>query len=246
MGLANLPALVFFHGWSFDHSIWLPLVKLLSKNYAIYLVDLPGFGRSNLMDWQTFNNYLLAYLPAKFVLVGWSMGGLLATQFALKNPQRVISVINIASSPCFIAKKDWPGISQVIIDKFSRNIANQQQQALKDFFSLQLGTRTSQLLENYLQDYLHKPKASLHNLKFGLDILINWDLRPVLNCFPTSITYFFGKLDNIVPHKTMLVMQKLYPQFKYHLFLKAAHMPFISHQTEFIYNLELLLCNLFL
>ncbi|HGK6671911.1 TPA: alpha/beta fold hydrolase, partial [Legionella pneumophila] len=46
--------LVFFHGWGFDHRVWLPLARLLSTRYCLYLVDLPGFGQSPVMSWEVF------------------------------------------------------------------------------------------------------------------------------------------------------------------------------------------------
>ena len=41
--------IVFFHGWGFDHQIWLPLVPLLNNKYQLILVDLPGFGQTPMM-----------------------------------------------------------------------------------------------------------------------------------------------------------------------------------------------------
>ncbi|HAT9609297.1 TPA: pimelyl-ACP methyl ester esterase, partial [Legionella pneumophila subsp. pneumophila] len=44
----------------------------------------------------------------------------------------------------------------------------------------------------------------------------------------------FGRLDPITPVKTMAIMEKNYPNFKYVLFNRAAHMPFLSHTDLFI------------
>ena len=54
---------VFLHGWGFDHRVWLPLVEHLYtlgvwQDYAFYLVDLPGFGQSDDMDWDHFKHAL--------------------------------------------------------------------------------------------------------------------------------------------------------------------------------------------
>ena len=38
--------LVLIHGWGMHSGVWQPLVKRLSANYMLYLVDLPGMGSS--------------------------------------------------------------------------------------------------------------------------------------------------------------------------------------------------------
>ena len=64
--------LVFFHGWGFDSQIWLPLIPFFKDSYQLILVDLPGFGFTSMMDWQTFKVNLLPLLPPQFALAGWS------------------------------------------------------------------------------------------------------------------------------------------------------------------------------
>ena len=55
--------LVFFHGWGFNHQIWLSLVPLLKERYQLILVDLPGFGLTPAMEWPEFKMQLLDILP---------------------------------------------------------------------------------------------------------------------------------------------------------------------------------------
>lgn len=42
------------------------------------------------------------------VLVGWSLGGMLALQLQRRFPERFSRVVTIASNACFVARKDWP------------------------------------------------------------------------------------------------------------------------------------------
>lgn len=56
--------LVLFHGWGFDSQIWQPIIPYLKPKYQIILVDLPGFGLTPMMDWESFKricltNYLI-------------------------------------------------------------------------------------------------------------------------------------------------------------------------------------------
>jgi len=216
--------LVFFHGWGFDAQIWLPLVPLLSDHYQLYLVDLPGFGLTPPMTWDEFKLELLTHLPSTFALIGWSMGGLFATRLAIEEPDRVSHLIMVASSPCFIGNNDWPGVGLNLFKTFFQNLVLNPQQTLQDFMTLQLQGQNVQLGR----------APSLPGLLSGLNILMSWDLRQDVSLLQMPVSYMFGRFDSIVPRTTMETMQASFPHFQYTLFPKAAHVPFLSHPTEFI------------
>lgn len=219
-------ALVFFHGWGFDGSIWESVVPLLAENYQVFIVDLPGFGSSDLMDWSAFKTKLITYLPETFALIGWSMGGLFATRLALEEPNRVTHLLNCCSSPCFVARESWPGVPLIVFQNFYSNLAMDLQNTLNDFVSLQTNKMKVELKQLKL--------PTLHALQGGLAILEKWDLRPELSSLRAQTHYLFGRLDPITPVKTMEAMQLTYPEFEYTLFNKSAHMPFLSQSHEFI------------
>lgn len=218
--------LVFFHGWGFDSQIWLPLVPDLKETYQLILVDLPGFGLTSMMDWSEFKKRLLALLPNQFALAGWSMGGLYATRLAIEEPDRVSHLLNITSSPRFITDFLWPGVPKEVFVTFHNNLSSDLQGTLSEFITLQLNKSNIDFVSG-------NPPTSL-GLKSGLDILESWDLREGLKSLKQPTFFLFGRLDPITPVKTMKVMELLYPNFKYQVLNKSAHMPFLSHQKEFI------------
>lgn len=220
--------LVLFHGWGFDSKIWLTLVPKIMTDYQLILVDLPGFGHSPIMDWQFFKAALLKQLPQKFALMGWSMGGLYALRLALEESARVDFFISISSSPRFLLDGLWPGISHEIFHGFYKKISKDSQSTLSDFLELN-GLGMGDKL-----DYLPDTPPSSEGLKLGLNILQTWDFREELKQFAQPSCFMFGRLDPIVPVKTMRYMQMEYPQFKYILFNRAAHIPFLSHLDLFI------------
>ncbi|MFC3907544.1 alpha/beta fold hydrolase [Legionella dresdenensis] len=228
--LGNGKPLVFFHGWGFDHSIWLPLAEAIKDKFSVYLVDLPGFGQSSTMEWGDFKTMLLDRLPEKFSLVGWSMGGLYATRFALEESERVSHLINVASSPCFLKNDDWPGVERRMFENFYANLVSNPEAAAVEFVNLQLQNQIYQNTVHFL--------PSSEALKNGLKALAEWDLRDLLKHYQKPVSYVFGRLDSITPRATMLAMKKLFPSFDYALFRRAAHLPFLSHQNEFIEHIE--------
>src|SRR5690606_40123305 len=62
----------------------------------------------------------LAALPQRCHLIGWSLGGLVATELALRHPHRFYSVTSVASSPYFPATADWPGIDPHVLTTLDR------------------------------------------------------------------------------------------------------------------------------
>lgn len=213
--------LVCFHGFGFDGQIFASLIPDMSKSCTLFLVDLPGFGKSPLMQWETFKRELLTKLPTSFALMGWSMGGLFATRLAIEVPDAVTHLMNVASSPYFVKQDQWEGIESSALTQFYEQMKGNIDK-LNQFISLQAG--------HMIQLYEHIPQG----LEYGLNTLKNWDLRENLALLPMPVGYLFGRLDAIVSHKVMTCMQAQYPQFSYYLFKKSAHAPFLSEQQAFI------------
>lgn len=222
--------LVLFHGWGFDQTIWFDLAESIQDRFNVFMVDLPGFGNSSLMDWDTFKAELRANLPDNFAVLGWSLGGLYATRLAAEEASQVTHLISVASSPRFIADTGWPGIDETILATFYNNLIQNPQQTMLQFIELQLQTG----------DYQLRPDAlpSVEGLQEGLQILANWDLREMLRNLNCPVCYMFGRLDAIVPRTLKPIMQTEYAHFDYVLFNKAAHVPFLSDKAMFIEELE--------
>jgi pimeloyl-[acyl-carrier protein] methyl ester esterase len=225
------PGLVLFHGWGFDQTIWHPITCLLKQYFTVYLVDLPGFGYSELVDWVTFKACLLASLPAQFALIGWSMGGLWATRLAIEAPSRITHLVNVASSPCFIKHYQWPGIMPAVLDTFLNQLLANPNKTIEQFINSQV------------RGCFDKPTIkcpSISGLHAGLEILKYWDLRLQLTQLTMPVCYVFGRLDMLVPYKVLAVMQKNYPysNFNYVLFKDAAHLPFLSDKQAFITTIK--------
>lgn len=215
--------LVLFHGWGYDSHIWSAVLPDLSNQYQIYLVDLPGFGLSDFMDWNEFKLILLEKLPEQFALVGWSMGGLFATRLAIEAPSRVTHLLNIASSPRFIKDEKWPGVEPEAFVAFYDNLATDPAKTLAQFLGLQS-----------LRHNCSSRTPSLVSLAAGLDTLLTWDLRHSLTELSIPVSFLFGRLDTITPRKLMRTMQDRYPKFDYNMFHQAAHVPFLSHKEQFL------------
>lgn len=89
--------IVLIHGLGNSAEVWSPLILQLSKEYLVYALDLPGFGKTPAApEGYTITThvlYLKRFLDAlgfpQVTLVGNSLGGWIATRFAVAYPERV-------------------------------------------------------------------------------------------------------------------------------------------------------------
>lgn len=94
--------LVLLHGFTQTGRSWAPVVALLQGRYRCFAPDLPGHGDASRRRPATFDAvaaYLAALQPERLVLCGYSMGGRLALDFAVRHPERVERLILIGASP---------------------------------------------------------------------------------------------------------------------------------------------------
>lgn len=230
--------LVLLHGWGLNAEVWQNIVPRLSSHFRLHLVDLPGFGRSQNFGPMTLAEMaqqLLAQLPARAVLLGWSLGGLVASQLALAHPDRVAALISVASSPCFTERDAWPGIKPDTLQNFQQQLSNDFQRTVERFLALQtMGTENARQDARQLKDVvLSQPMPSVEVLQGGLEILREVDLRPQLPQLTQPFLRLYGALDGLVPRRIAAQLDEVLPDSPSIVMPKAAHAPFISHPDEF-------------
>src|SRR5690554_2982493 len=236
--------IVVLHGWGLNANIWTPIVSELAKLGTLHRFDLPGYGES---EWPsdkalTFDNLCeltLAALPDKCHLVGWSLGGLVATEIALRAPQRCLSLTTVASSPYFPAQDDWPGIEPHVLNTFARQLSKDFKRTVERFLALQsLGSPHARDDIKQIKEWLFaKPMASVEVLDASLDMLAHVDLRPRLPELSVPFFRIYGKLDALVPKAVASRVTEMIPTSPYYIAEKCSHAPFISDTQEFLAHL---------
>lgn len=112
------PPLLFVHGWCCDHTYWAPQVAALSRDHRTVTLDLAGYGASDRPDrsyeMQRYAAELLGLAQAlglgRPVVVGHSMGGLIAFLAAAAAPERVRGIVLI--DPAFGPEPPSPEAAQ--------------------------------------------------------------------------------------------------------------------------------------
>ncbi|MCQ4967368.1 pimeloyl-ACP methyl ester esterase BioH [Atlantibacter hermannii] len=237
--------LVLLHGWGLNAGVWDCITQQLASQFTLHLVDLPGYGRSGgfgAMDLDAMAQCVLRQAPDRAIWLGWSLGGLVASQIALTHPERVEALVTVASSPCFSAREEeqWPGIKPAVLAGFQRQLSEDFQRTVERFLALQtLGTESARQDARRLKTIvLDAPMPSVDVLNGGLEILRTADLRAGLDGLRLPFWRLYGRLDGLVPRRVAGLLDTRYPQSTSLMFDKSAHAPFISHPDEFCESLQ--------
>lgn len=235
--------LVLIHGWGMNGAVWQPIVEKLSSQYRVHTVDLSGYGYSAELgsaDFDEMVQQVLSQAPKKAAWLGWSLGGLIATQAALVSPERVSQLITVASSPRFAAEKGWRGINPIVLSQFAEQLKADFTLTVERFMALQaMGSpNAKQDIKQVKRAVFSRPAPNQSTLATGLTILADIDLRERLSQLTMPVCRMYGRLDGLVPIKVAHDMDEYIPHSTKVVFEQASHAPFISHSDEFIAELH--------
>ena len=99
------PTIVLLHGLGSSATTWLPTGRILARRHHVVLVDLPGHGTSAMPEpfsleraTQALDGALARAAKEPVVLVGHSLGGLVAAAEACEHPGRVRALVLIETA----------------------------------------------------------------------------------------------------------------------------------------------------
>lgn len=239
------PNLVLLHGWASSSKIWREWLPQLSEHFSLTLIDLPGLGQSSGKgsdSMESLLNTVLAYIPAKCSLLGWSLGGVVATLLAQKmlalsskgistTEYQLTGLITIASNPCFVVRQDWStAMSKQLFEQFQINLQNNEQKTLARFFMLQVQkSKASKDILKKLKDIANQETPD--NLHQTLALLKN-DTRAVLATVQIPSLHILGQFDQLVPVAVSESLQQLSPLITTKVIDGAGHLPFLSDSRQ--------------
>jgi len=106
-GVKEGKAVLVLHGWGIGSDSWVEAAVLLAQNnFCVIVPDMPGFGKSeapkaawNVDDYvEWVKNFAKELKLEKFVLIGHSFGGQVATKFAMASPEKVDKLVLCAAA----------------------------------------------------------------------------------------------------------------------------------------------------
>ncbi|MCW9029547.1 MAG: pimeloyl-ACP methyl ester esterase BioH [Kangiella sp.] len=239
------PDLVLLHGWGLHSGIWEMLADDLAEHFTLHMIDLPGFGRSPIpgdpYTLSLLTEQVLKVAPDNAHYLGWSLGGLIATNIAIEAPDRMNKLITVASTPRFVQQDDWQHAMKAnIMDSFCRYLEEDYQGTIIRFLAIQaIGSETQKDDIRRLRDtvFIHGVPAG-KALRGGLALLNEVDLRNDLVNIKAPMLRLYGRLDSLVPAKTAEQVAELIPHSQHKVYPKASHAPFLSHKPLFVNDVK--------
>lgn len=249
-GERSSPNLVLLHGWAMHSGVWGSVRDGLAQKFHLHLVDLPGHGLSHVCAREAANSQeppsvpvldaIAEVLPSTFTLCGWSLGGQLAIELALRQPMRVEKLVLISTAPCFVKRQDWQwGMEASMLQLFGRNLKRDYATTMRRFLTLQVSggadaTRTLSLLRGSLVERREPDKAAL---EAGLKILLASDLRNELKHIHQPVLMVHGAQDVITHPNAAKWMNEQFLRSELEMLPQCGHAPFLSYPEQFVSNL---------
>ncbi len=229
------PVLVFLHGWQRSHRDFDIIAQNFNKiGFSTLLIDLPGFGKSNLPQFawtiEDYADFLSDFFQKiskssrflqknlSYILIGHSFGGRVVIKFAAKYPIMVKKIILIASGG--VRHKSLKIISLKYLSKIG-----------KFFLKTLKLSKLSQALQTKFSspDYL----ALSGIMKQIFLNVINEDLILEANKIKCPTLIIWGENDEELPLQDALILGKAISNSSVKILKNAGHFVFLEKPEDF-------------
>ena len=235
---------VLIHGFAEDGNIWKGLIKYLQNNFLLIVPDLPGSGKSEMLDGENVSiedyaevikTILDKELPKVSptggdlegaILIGHSMGGYITLAFAEKYPD-LLNGFGLFHSSAFADDEEKKQTRQKAIDFI---IAKGSHSFLRTSIpNLFAGKEHLKEMEDLIEEGKNfKPEALI---QYYHAMINRPDRTDVLKTFNKPVLFIIGEKDNAVPMQASLLQCHLPAIAHVHL-LDTGHMGMIERSDR--------------
>lgn len=189
--------IVVLHGWGANIDTVIPIVNILAKDYKVYALDLPGFGKSEEPK-EVLDSFEYAKIVKKFMeemgiskasFIGHSFGGKLSIIFGAKYPDLVDKLVLIDSAG-LIPKRGPEYYFKVYSFKSLRWIYT------KLFFWIKNEDRMKKFYEKFGSDDYRDSQGTMRKI---LVTVVNENLKPILKEINAPTLLIWGDKDEDTP-----------------------------------------------
>lgn len=222
--LGNGEPIIILHGWGTNSSHFLEIGKQLSKKYTVYLLDLPGFGKSaEPLYAYTLDNYVAlieelveALKITNPILIGHSFGGRIAVRYSTKHNVKKLILIDSAG----IKRKSLKTKIKICKYKLKKKL----------FTKLRAINKLEKLIETSgSSDYL----AASNIMKKTLSNIVNTNQKQELKQISCETLILWGKLDTITFYKDAMIFKKKIKNSGLVTFFESHHFPYLEEKDKF-------------
>lgn len=238
-----MPALTLLHGWGLHGGVWDALRAAL-PGQAMHAPDLPGYyGTPTVTPYSAegLADAIAPSLPDACLLLGWSMGGMVALALAARHPHKVKALVLVATTPSYVNRAGWDkGLTPELLQGFADGVRNDYRATLLRFLSLQArgGDAAREVIARLRDSVFARGEPDAKTLADGLELLRTVDLREQVKQVRVPTLVVHGGYDGLCLTAAAEWLAAELPNARLALQSKAAHAPFLSHPEWFVEELR--------
>jgi pimeloyl-ACP methyl ester carboxylesterase len=173
IGSESNTACVFLHAFPLDSEMWYPQIELISKELCVILIDLPGFGKSHLLEPLSMEimaaevSKVLDNLKIhKAIFLGLSMGGYVIFNMVRLFPEKVSALILCDTTPSSDTEQKRQNRLELIKQIEEKGVEILVQQMIPNLLSEHTLLYNKPLVNWIKQKFLNvKPESAIAALK---------------------------------------------------------------------------------
>ncbi|MFQ6040808.1 MAG: alpha/beta fold hydrolase [Candidatus Poribacteria bacterium] len=223
-------SVVLLHGWGGQSSSFKPVFDFLIKSYKVYMLDLPGFGRSGIPPhtWGTFNyasfvSKVFAKLGiTKAHIIGHSFGGRIAIVLAA-NFSKLVDKLILVNSAGIRPKRTVKYYAFITIAKIGKIL-------LSPKIWGRYGERVKNALYNLVGSEDYRNAGELRDV---LVKVVNEDLRALLPRIEVPTLLVWGGKDKKTPILYAKIMEEKIKNSHLVILKDAGHFSYLDEFPQF-------------
>lgn len=215
------PTMLWLNGWGMSKTVWRDLLS----DFPDCRHEIPDFSRLSSPD-RFYEEVLFAAKPYEggpLIVIGWSMGGMLAQRLAAE--MMVAGLVLISSTPRFVRTREEAdrGWADTYLRQMMRSLDQHREHVMSDFCRSMLAPG---------EQFCFEDTWSLPALTAGLAFLRTEDCRPLLGRIQCPTTVIHGTADVICPYAAAEELVSGLSTSRLITLAGAGHAPMATRQQE--------------
>lgn len=241
--------IIFVHGLAGCWRNWLETMPHFAERYRAIAIDLPGFGDSPMPSWEIsmpaygrlLNDFCQQLgLERVAALVGNSMGGFVATEAAIEQPDRYERLVLVSAAGVSLSEakgRRFEAAARTIkaaapfLLKGDRDVWINRPLGRRAAFGLVM-RQPEKLRPELLKEQVN-PGLDSAGFVPSLASMVGYDTRERLSAIEIPTLIVWGLSDRIVPVEAALRYHRLIPRSRLEIFERTGHVPQIERPQRF-------------
>lgn len=235
---ATAPTLVLLHGYTASKELWLRFANQLDDRYHVLIPDLAGHGETGFDPQWSYRpraqaarvERLMSALEVKdAVLIGNSMGGLIAANFALDYPHRSQALV-VVDPAGVVAPK--PSRADLLFKQGQSPFEIESWEDFQEFYAMTMAEPP------YVPEFVLRGMAARYQKRKAQYVQIAEDFRNFdqldgrLEQLTTPTLVIWGSADQLLDVSSAAVWQHQLPNSELEIFEGIGHMPMVERPAQ--------------